>query len=303
MKKIIMFIFLVVFFASCESSNSSSSSGSNEKYSNNQKNKNGEILVDVEISQGETFNQDKLDVVVRIENTYSKPYTIKKENLDFYTIRKPEKIEDLKNNFHKIIFKDKNELILTPNSKKTFKGTLNLKEEFFNDLGSFRNERELDFVLEFSQEVNYETIQSLFLKDGKVSNFVIDDDSPIYVSDIQTGKSGEETFEYMISIEDKYLHHNMDLVEVVFSTKVIGGDIKDCLEFVLGKLDNYDASINGKFDLTRDKSKIIMSCDLSFNGGFTEGTFQNDINLDYTYLSSKKYVVPIKKEEISLLQN
>ena len=72
-------------------------------------------------------------------------------------------------------------------------------------MGSFRNERELDFVLEFSQEVNYETIQSLFLKDGKVSNFVIDDDSPIYVSDIQTGKSGEDTFEYMISIEDKYL--------------------------------------------------------------------------------------------------
>ena len=87
------------FLASCESSSGSSSGGSNEKYSNNQKNKNGEILVDVEISQGESFNQDKLNVIVRIENTYSKPYTIKKEDLDFYTIRKPEKIEDLKNSF------------------------------------------------------------------------------------------------------------------------------------------------------------------------------------------------------------
>ena len=297
MKKVffILLLILSLVFTSCEflSISSKSSNNKNDITSKNSF-ENGEIILELSFNQKKGFNQNQIEYVLLIENTYNEIRSINREDITLLTVQS--NVISNMEKFYENIFEDKNKINLLPKQKLQKKGKLEMSESFFDILEDFSSSRNIEFILLYNQNVNYITKQILNLQEDTFSDFKVDDKSPIYLNDINFNNLGNKK-QLVYFVEDKYKHEYFDEMYINFLFDIVGGEVSDCFEYASIIEENKDYDLNEVFSLNKKKGEIIVICDLEFEEDFEEGLVQVDIELNYKYKSSKRFSVEVLKSE------
>ena len=303
MKKVffILLLILSLVFTSCEflSISSKSSNNKNDITSKNSF-ENGEIILELSFNQKKGFNQNQIEYVLLIENTYNEIRSINREDITLLTVQS--NVISNMEKFYESIFEDKNKIDLLPKQKLQKKGKLEMSKSFFDILEDFSSSRDIEFILLYNQNVNYITKQILNLQEDTFSDFEIDDKSPIYLNDINFNNLGSKK-QLVYFVEDKYKHEYFDEMNVKFLFDVIGGEVSNCFKYVSIVEEGEDYGLSDTFPMSKNDGEIIIVCDLEFEEDFEEGLVQVDIELDYDYKSSKRFSVEVLRESENLFSN